>query len=239
MGAGPHCVGRDGWGRQTSMLEQSGYGPFYITTSIYYVNDVPHIGHAYTTTRPPMWRRGIAPLLRGVKLGHARPVSRPPVTSSLGYVLPPTPVYPRSLSWGIVAPICVSATVGRPFAGHMAHDVFISHSSRTRPWRTRCARTWRKRISVAGWRRDIRPVRCGRRPQPRRSKIAGSLSSSSLAIPTAPRMSSGRSRWRQAGYPIVAFRIHDVDPTGRMEYYLKPMHWLDAVDPPYLPASGN
>jgi len=22
---------------------------FYITTSIYYVNDVPHIGHAYTT----------------------------------------------------------------------------------------------------------------------------------------------------------------------------------------------
>ena len=25
---------------------------FYITTPIYYVNDVPHIGHAYTTTPP-------------------------------------------------------------------------------------------------------------------------------------------------------------------------------------------
>jgi len=24
-------------------------GKFYITTPIYYVNDVPHIGHAYTT----------------------------------------------------------------------------------------------------------------------------------------------------------------------------------------------
>ena len=24
-------------------------GPFYVTTPIYYVNDVPHIGHAYTT----------------------------------------------------------------------------------------------------------------------------------------------------------------------------------------------
>ena len=24
--------------------------PFYVTTPIYYVNDVPHIGHAYTTT---------------------------------------------------------------------------------------------------------------------------------------------------------------------------------------------
>jgi len=24
-------------------------GRFYITTPIYYVNDVPHIGHAYTT----------------------------------------------------------------------------------------------------------------------------------------------------------------------------------------------
>ncbi|MFQ5533070.1 MAG: class I tRNA ligase family protein, partial [Candidatus Methylomirabilales bacterium] len=23
--------------------------PFYITTPIYYVNDVPHLGHAYTT----------------------------------------------------------------------------------------------------------------------------------------------------------------------------------------------
>ena len=23
---------------------------FYITTPIYYVNDIPHIGHAYTTT---------------------------------------------------------------------------------------------------------------------------------------------------------------------------------------------
>ncbi|HEX9244793.1 MAG TPA: class I tRNA ligase family protein, partial [bacterium] len=23
--------------------------PFYVTTPIYYVNDVPHIGHAYTT----------------------------------------------------------------------------------------------------------------------------------------------------------------------------------------------
>ena len=25
-------------------------GTFYVTTPIYYVNDVPHIGHAYTTT---------------------------------------------------------------------------------------------------------------------------------------------------------------------------------------------
>src|ERR671931_995143 len=28
---------------------QSSAQPFYITTPIYYVNDVPHIGHAYTT----------------------------------------------------------------------------------------------------------------------------------------------------------------------------------------------
>jgi methionyl-tRNA synthetase len=28
---------------------RSGHGKFYITTPIYYVNDVPHIGHAYTT----------------------------------------------------------------------------------------------------------------------------------------------------------------------------------------------
>jgi len=28
---------------------------FYITTPIYYVNDVPHIGHAYTTISPMLW----------------------------------------------------------------------------------------------------------------------------------------------------------------------------------------
>jgi len=28
---------------------ESGQGEFYITTPIYYVNDKPHIGHAYTT----------------------------------------------------------------------------------------------------------------------------------------------------------------------------------------------
>ena len=27
-----------------------GKSPFFITTPIYYVNDVPHIGHAYTST---------------------------------------------------------------------------------------------------------------------------------------------------------------------------------------------
>lgn len=31
------------------MSEHSSKTPFYITTPIYYVNDVPHIGHAYTT----------------------------------------------------------------------------------------------------------------------------------------------------------------------------------------------
>ena len=27
----------------------TGAAPYYITTPIYYVNDAPHIGHAYTT----------------------------------------------------------------------------------------------------------------------------------------------------------------------------------------------
>src|SRR5256886_16343297 len=29
--------------------EATGNGTFYVTTPIYYVNDAPHIGHAYTT----------------------------------------------------------------------------------------------------------------------------------------------------------------------------------------------
>src|SRR3954463_5976269 len=34
--------------------------PFYVTTPIYYVNDAPHIGHAYTTVAADVlarWRR--------------------------------------------------------------------------------------------------------------------------------------------------------------------------------------
>ena len=34
--------------------------PFYVTTPIYYVNDVPHVGHAYTTVAADVlarWRR--------------------------------------------------------------------------------------------------------------------------------------------------------------------------------------
>ena len=27
----------------------SGRSTYYVTTPIYYVNDVPHVGHAYTT----------------------------------------------------------------------------------------------------------------------------------------------------------------------------------------------
>ena len=34
----------------------SGGEPYYLTTPIYYVNDSPHIGHAYTTVRPMRWR---------------------------------------------------------------------------------------------------------------------------------------------------------------------------------------
>ena len=37
--------------------------PAYITTPIYYVNDRPHIGHAYTTTVCDVWARAMR--LRG------------------------------------------------------------------------------------------------------------------------------------------------------------------------------
>src|SRR5688572_14222604 len=33
--------------------------PAYITTPIYYVNDKPHIGHAYTTTLCDVWARAM------------------------------------------------------------------------------------------------------------------------------------------------------------------------------------
>jgi methionyl-tRNA synthetase len=35
--------------KETAQAEQQGAGAFYVTTPIYYVNDAPHLGHAYTT----------------------------------------------------------------------------------------------------------------------------------------------------------------------------------------------
>ena len=30
--------------------------PFFVTTPIYYVNDTPHLGHAYPTVAATRWR---------------------------------------------------------------------------------------------------------------------------------------------------------------------------------------
>ena len=40
--------------------------PAYITTPIYYVNDKPHIGHAYTTTLCDIWARSMRALGKDV-----------------------------------------------------------------------------------------------------------------------------------------------------------------------------
>src|SRR5207248_2266175 len=34
------------------------------------------------------------------------------------------------------------------------------------------------------------------------------------------------------GTPIVPFRIEDVQPSKSLDYYLKSIHWLDALTPP-------
>ena len=44
-GCPPVTVGRVGWTRSVRYVG----APFYVTTPIYYVNDAPHVGHAYTT----------------------------------------------------------------------------------------------------------------------------------------------------------------------------------------------
>ena len=53
---------------------------FYITTPIYYVNDVPHIGHAYTTIA--------ADVLPGEEI-HGHVISLAPATGAQFSILPP------------------------------------------------------------------------------------------------------------------------------------------------------
>ena len=63
--------------QQIGWMAHHGPTPFYVTTPIYYVNDVPHIGHAYTTVAGRR-ARPLAPALgRRRRLPHRHRRARP------------------------------------------------------------------------------------------------------------------------------------------------------------------
>jgi N-acetylneuraminic acid mutarotase len=118
----------------------------------------------------------------------------------------------------------------------MAHDVFISHSSKDKSVADAICAV----LEAAGIRcwiapRDILPG------TPWAEAIAEAIAASRVFILVFSRTSNNSddvfreiSLAAMNGTPIVCFRIDDLEPTRRMEYYLKPTHWLDAIDSPRL-----
>src|SRR3990170_1251588 len=87
----------------------------------------------------------------------------------------------------------------------MAHDVFISHSSKDKAIADAvCATLERNRIRCWIAPRDIQP---GQEFREANRAITG-------------------------GLPVLPLRVEDVVPTDSLDYYLAGKHWLDALTPP-------
>jgi hypothetical protein len=123
----------------------------------------------------------------------------------------------------------------------MAHDVFISYSSKDKPVADAlCARLERDRVRCWIAPRDVLPG------IPYAESLTDALDSSRLMVLI---LSAGSNESRHVmrevesavnrGIPIVPFRIQDVKPSKALDYYLKSIHWLDALTPPLADHLGT
>jgi hypothetical protein len=116
----------------------------------------------------------------------------------------------------------------------MAHDVFVSYSSRDKPVAD---------AVVAGL--ESKGIRCWVAPRditPGSSwgdAIINAIEASHFMVII---LSGNSNRLKQVvreveravanNVIIIPFRIEDIDPTGAMAYFLSTEHWLDAITPP-------
>lgn len=116
----------------------------------------------------------------------------------------------------------------------MAHDVFISYSSKDKPSADGiCAN-----LEAAGLRcwiapRDIRPG------EEWASAIVNAISNSKvLLLVLSSHSNTSRQTKKEVDCAIhydktiIPFRIEAVEPSGSMKYYLGDLHWVDAFPPP-------
>jgi TIR domain len=116
----------------------------------------------------------------------------------------------------------------------MAHDVFISYSSKDKTVADAvCAKLESQKIRCWIAPRDV-PA-----GQPYAASLVKAIRESSVIVLI---LSQGSNQSMHVlreigeavenGIAILPFRIDDVDPTEEMHYYIKSIHWLDAMSPP-------
>ncbi|MGD0855465.1 MAG: TIR domain-containing protein [Dehalococcoidia bacterium] len=116
----------------------------------------------------------------------------------------------------------------------MAHDVFISYSSRDKTVADAvCASLESRKIRCWIAPRDVLPG------VPYAEALIEGLNQSSLVVlvfsqnsNTSPQVMREMERAVHKGIPIIPFRIEDVMPSKSMEYFVSSSHWLDAMTPP-------
>jgi hypothetical protein len=116
----------------------------------------------------------------------------------------------------------------------MAHDVFISYSSKDKTVADAvCAKLESQKIRCWIAPRDV-PA-----GQPYAASLVKAIKESSVIVLILSQGSNQSTHVLREvseavdnGIPILPFRIEDVDPTEEMHYYIKSIHWLDAMSPP-------
>jgi len=116
----------------------------------------------------------------------------------------------------------------------MAHDVFISYSSHDKVIANAVCATLEKN-AIRCWiaPRDVSPG------EPWASSLVRAIQESQLFVLILSQGSNASGQVlrevEQAvdrGIPIIPLRIENVEPTEAMRYYIKSLHWLDAMSPP-------
>jgi len=116
----------------------------------------------------------------------------------------------------------------------MAHDAFISHSSKDKTIADAvCATLEGKNIRCWIAPRDVLPgTHYG-------AALDKAIENSNIFILLISKGSNNSDQVireleiaADTGIPIIPIRIEDIEPTEAMRYYVKSLHWLDAMTPP-------
>jgi hypothetical protein len=116
----------------------------------------------------------------------------------------------------------------------MAHDVFVSYSSRDKAVANAvCATLESRRIRCWMAPRDVLPG------VPYGEALIDAIQGSrvmvlvfSASANDSPQVLREVERAASKGIPIIPFRIEDVTPSKSMEFFISAPHWLDALTPP-------
>ncbi|MCK5645599.1 MAG: TIR domain-containing protein [Anaerolineales bacterium] len=116
----------------------------------------------------------------------------------------------------------------------MAHEVFISYSSKDKTIADAvCATIENRKIRCWIAPRDVPPG------LPYAAALISAINDSKVFVLLLSEGSNSSGAVMReveeavgSGIPIIPIRIEDIEPTAAMRYYIKSLHWIDAISPP-------